>query len=721
MPLPKRPTLPTKAKSSEEGARKKDTRFSNFQTDAKFRLPSKKNTKTKLDSRFSRLLDDPEFYNKASVDRYGRKVGKDAGKKKLEKFYRQDQEEDDDEDDDEEEDEEDLKDGKASKREKNVKKQLAKADIRGQNYDPIRDGGLSSSSDESSSDDDSEDEEVEAEEEVELAGENEDIPTGDVTSRLAAVNLDWDNIRAADIVAVAGSFVPSDGRLLSVVIYPSEFGRERMEREELEGPPKEIFAASSKSKDDTTLNDDSDSDASEDDEQIKKQLLEESTGDEFDSKALRAYQLDRLRYYYAVITCSSPNVAKSIYDNLDGREYLSSANFFDLRFIPDDTTFDEEPHDECSELPSGYKPNEFTTGALSHSKVTLTWDADDRQRQEAQKRAFSRDELDENELKAYLGSDGDSDDDEEEDAPRPDKAAALRKALGLGSADEPSKASKRESKHPGGEMQVTFSAALSTKGQGGSVFENEPIVEETTLERYKRKQKERKQRGKERAKAIREGRDPDAEAKEAKNAVASKANDDGDAAEDDPWNDPFFASDPEDVEAAERKSKKAEKARKRKEQEQDEEAAAAEKANLELLMVDDEGNKVQHFDMNEIAKAEKAKKKGKKGKKSKDAAAAAVVEDDFEMNTQDPRFAKLYDSHEFAIDPTNPRFKGTQGMKALLEEGRKKRRHDRDDGEDLESQQSRAKKSKKDAGAGAGDNADDLKKLAERVKAKSRR
>ena len=44
------------------------------------------------------------------------------------------------------------------------------------------------------------------------------------------------------------------------------------------------------------------------------------------------------------------------------------------------------------------------------------------------------------------------------------------------------------------------------------------------------------------------------------------------------------------------------------------------------------------------------------------------------MNVSDPRFARLWESHEYAIDPTNPRFKGTEGMKKLLEEGRRKRK-----------------------------------------------
>ncbi|KZM25927.1 nucleus [Ascochyta rabiei] len=705
MPLPKRQavhakgvkaTNPTKHTKSTESSG--DSRFANFESDARFRLPSKKHTKTKLDPRFSRLRSDPDFYNKATVDKYGRKISKDAGKKALERQY----------DEESDEGEEALEGLVTEKRDKSVLKELERVQKEG--FDPIRDGGLESSSDESSSDE----EEEEVEEQVELAGDDNEVPTGDISSRLAAVNMDWDNIRASDIMAVANSFVPADGRILNVVIYPSEFGMERMQREEIEGPPREIFASTANKNEAkiSTLDDDSDaSDASDvrDEEQVEEDLQQGDKGEEFDSTKLRSYQLDRLRYYYAVITCSSANVAKSIYDNLDGREYLTSANFFDLRFVPDGTEFDQDPHDECERLPDGYKPNEFTTDALTHSKVRLTWDAEDTTRKEVQKRAFSRKEIDENELKAYLGSDSESSEDDEETA-KTDKAASLRAALGL---EAPSKSSKSKTKSsskrdrdfpkPDGEMQITFSGGLLGEGKGGSVFENEVPLNETTMEKYVRKEKERKAKRKERMKAKKEGRDPDAEVEETETATAGA---DGD----DPFNDPFFASDGEGVEKAERKAEnRSKRAKKREEKEAEEAANAAERAKLELLMADDEDNKMRHFNMNEIEKAEKAKKKGKKGRKN-----APVVEDNFKIDTSDPRFAKLYESHEFAIDPTNPRFKETSGMKALLEEGRKKRKQGREGDEPEQDRQ--PKKSKK-----VDDDGDvDIKKLAARVKAKSK-
>ncbi|KAL5417151.1 hypothetical protein PMIN03_001775 [Paraphaeosphaeria minitans] len=687
MPLPKRQTVPKATKGSS------DSRFAAFETDPKFRLPSKKHAKTKLDPRFSRLRTDSDFHSKASVDKYGRPVSKNAGKKDLERMFELGSDEGSGS-------ELDAPDDK--KRDRHVMRELARIQQKG--FDPIRDGGLESSSDASDSDDDN-DEEAEVENQTELAGQGNEVPMGDVTARLAAVNLDWDNIRATDIMAVASSFVPADGRILNVTIYPSEFGLERMQREEIEGPPKEIFSAAVKEQEQNIETvDQLEGSDSEDEEQKKKDALNEADAEDFDSKALRTYQLDRLRYYYALISCSSPNVAKAIYDNLDGREYLSSANFFDLRFVPEEVEFDAEPHEECEKLPNGYKPNEFVTDALSHSKVKLTWDADDTTRKEVQKRAFSRKEIDENELQAYLGTNSSSSEDEAE-ADKAGKAASLRAALGLDatskSSQPKSKSSSkkdRDMKNPNAEMEVTFTSGFAADGAKGSVFENEP--EETTLEKYVRKQKERKAKRKERGQAIKEGRDPDAKPVSEDDVPAGA---DGE----DPWNDPFFGSDPEAEKALEIKSNKEKRAKKREEREKQEKADAEERANLELLMIDEKDSKVQHFDMNDVLKAEKAKKKGKKNKK----AAKEVPADNFEINTNDPRFAKLFESHDFAIDPTNPRFKETSGMKKLLEEGRKKRKLDRDEDEP------EVKKPKKEA---AGE-PDDVKKLAARLKAKSKR
>jgi hypothetical protein len=640
------------------------------------------------------MLKDEEFSRNASVDRYGRKLRKDDTKKQLEQFYRFDE---DDKEQDVSADEDEV-----------VQKELRR--VEKGSYDPAREGGFSSSSSESSSEEESE-EELEGDvEELEFPNKaRDDVPVGEATHRIAVVNLDWDHIRAEDLMAVISSFLPPGGRMLKVSIYPSEFGRERMEREEMEGPPKGLFAKRKADELDDAMDGENEDDE-EEEERIKRSILREDAGEDFDSAQLRKYQLERLRYFYAVTTFSSKDVARHVYDAVDGAEYMSSANFFDLRFVPDDTDFTGDiPRDECDRMPDGYRPTEFVTDALQHSKVKLTWDADDPSRKDAQARAFKggRREIEENDLKAYLGSDSSEAEDDDEIAgdatadgkPKLSKKEAERAKLRalLGLPDKP--LSKPDKKAPVGDMEVTFSAGLTAAPTRESVFENEPEKDETTKEKYIRKERERRKRRKEKMKSARKGESvPTAgEDKQESDAAVQEEEDRG-------FDDPFFTT-PEVDAAAAAKQRKEERRKLREQREADEAASAARRAELELLMVDDKASTVRHFDMNEIEKAEKlARKKHKKAKLAK----ADLQQDDFKVDVKDPRFQSLFESHEYALDPTNPRFKNTQGMRTLLEEGRKRRQH-----EDAEPAAKKRKASKPDAA-----DSEDLSKLVERVKGK---
>ncbi|KAK4690604.1 hypothetical protein P7C71_g6222, partial [Lecanoromycetidae sp. Uapishka_2] len=634
-----------------------DPRFSNIQTDPRFRLPSKKNTYVQLDKRFARVLRDEDFSSRAKVDRYGRKLPKDAGKKELEKYYRIDEEDKAEEGEGDDEDEDRI-----------VEQELERVNA--------EDNDLSSSED-SSSDDSDDDDDLEEDEQEEVFGildEQEGdagIPKGEVSSRIAIVNLDWDNIRAADLMAVFSSFAPTSGRILRISVYPSEFGKERMEKEEMEGPPKEIFGHNKKndhvenrlSSSDEEMNDEyeQEDDVQDEDEEerIKKSIIKEDQGLEFNSAKLRRYQLERLRYYYAVLECSSASTAQTIYDAVDGTEYLTTANFFDLRYIPDDTDFSEDnPRDECERIPDGYKPNEFVTDALQHSKVRLTWDADDGTRKEAQKRAFtgSRLEINENDLKAYLGSDSSDDGgpepvvvdatrqtpvasekDTRDEEPGPklskkdEERQRMRELLGLQSEPRSSRKSKADKAAPVGDMQITFSSGLSSEKNKDSVFENEPERDETTVEKYVRKEKERKARRKEKMKGSRNIGD---------NAKADTAHESESATEntepqDLGFSDPFFAA-PSHDKSQTTAQRKADKKLKKEQRAADEVATAAKRAELELLMVDDGTKDIKHFDMDEIAKAEKARSKKKKSKKRlserEQQALTAVESDHFKIN-----------------------------------------------------------------------------------------
>ncbi|TGO89620.1 hypothetical protein BPOR_0100g00020 [Botrytis porri] len=690
-----------------------DTRFSNFTTDPRFRLPSKRQTRTKIDKRFSRMLKDDDFSKSAKVDRYGRKLSGSGKKKALERLYVNEDEEDEDSgSDDENEGGEDVE----VEDDEVVKKELKKAAA---GYDPARGGGFSSSEDED--EDEDEDGGVDIEEEAtfpDMQAEQQSVEMGEVSSRIAVVNLDWDNIRSVDLMAVFQSFVNPGGKIHKISIYQSEYGKERMEREELEGPPKEIFARKHEEENEDDSEDDEETDDEELEEKIKKDLQKADDGNEFDGAALRQYQLERLRYFYAVVVCSDEKTAENIYQKCDGTEYLSSANFFDLRFIPDGTEFDDEPRDECEQVPSGYKPTEFVTDALQHSKVKLTWDMnpEESSRKDAINRAFtgSRAEIGENDLRAYLGSDSEDDEEEEaevdEDAPKLSKKEIerqrLRAALGLG--DEPTK--KKKDTGPIGDMEVTFTAGLSATAKG-NVFENEPIPNETTAEAYIRKEKECKARRREKAKAVREGKDPNASDEEEKEVEAK---------EDLGFDDPFFATDEATKAKAAKSLRKEERKKKHDAKLKEAEEKASNRAELELLMQDNSTDKAEHldhFDITEIQRAEKAKKKKGKGKGKKGEEIESKrggLQENFQMDVGDERFGDVFKNHEYAIDPSNPKFKGTEGMKKLLEEGRRKRGGE-DDGE-VEVKT----KNKKRKVEGEKEDKADLSSLVEKVKKKSK-
>lgn len=682
-----------------------DQRFTALTTDPRYRLPSRKEARTAVDPRFKRLFTDQDFRKKATVDQYGRRVQDSSGKKDLKRLYRLER--------DDASRKERTKPGRdvvGSSDEETSGEDVAE-DLRVEKKDLARDGGFS----ESSSEEETSSGEEEDEEEAELADatagheQTEQVPMGEVSRRIACVNLDWDNIRAVDILAVAASFAPGSGSVESVTIYPSEFGRERMQREELEGPPREIFTSTKRTP--ASLNrlssdEEGSSDDGEDEEKIKRQLQQQQVddGEEFDTAKLRQYQLERLRYFYAVISCDSKSAAKALYEGMDGREYLTTSNFFDLRFVPDDTTFeDDEVKDECKTLLTGYKPNDFRTEALTHSKVRLTWDDDDATRKEVQKRAFSRAEMDQNDLQAYIGSESS---DAESISSRKSAAedrkakkkeaerAKMRAALGL-SDSAPTKA-KPDKDEVVGDMQITFTSGLGN-GAGGKdeVFENEPQDEESTRARYIRKERERKQKRKDKLKL---GGSSTARAE-------TTAPGDTTVNENQGFDDPFFA-DPDTAAAAEKKAKKAEKQKKVAARAAQDTEARDRRAELELLMADDGGDNSNHFDMREIEKAQKeARRKSKtRSKYSKKRSKNDDVVDTFQVETQDPRFQALFDSHEYAIDPTNPRYKSTEGMKALLEEGRKKRKvPEREDLVDEGDGGRKSKKSTVDVEKGSGE------------------
>lgn len=337
------------------------------------------------------------------VDKYGRKLEKEAGTNELKRYYRMEEkpeevEEEEDEDEEESGSEEDGSESEEEAGEGEAKEGKAFVDYaRGEGLVESSDeegsipGAEEDEDDDSDSDSDSEGSvtlgpstlrrrpkarspshspeidlsETEptttafpdsdaSEEEEELS--DEDDKAADPTTRLAVVNMDWDHIRAVDLYRVLasslsatapssvpistkpkaklvpkkkfdddgnevpGSYQPpskltiAKGRLLNLRIYPSQFGKERMEKEEREGPPTEVFAAAARA--DSDDEDDEgvmvlgrakkssrrkrgeSSDEESDEEITERDVVREQVdegGEDYDGEALRKYQLERLR------------------------------------------------------------------------------------------------------------------------------------------------------------------------------------------------------------------------------------------------------------------------------------------------------------------------------------------------------------------------------------------------------------------------------------------
>ncbi|PNJ55448.1 LOW QUALITY PROTEIN: ESF1 isoform 2 [Pongo abelii] len=216
---------------------------------------------------------------------------------------------------------------------------------------------------------------------------DKDAPRADeITRRLAVCNMDWDRLKAKDLLALFNSFKPKGGVIFSVKIYPSEFGKERMKEEQVQGPVELLSIPE---------------DAPEKDWTSREKL--------------RDYQFKRLKYYYAVVDCDSPETASKIYEDCDGLEFESSCSFIDLRFIPDDITFDDEPKDVASEVNlTAYKPKYFTSAAMGTSTVEITWDETDHERITVLNRKFKKEELLDMDFQAYLASSSEDEETEEE-------------------------------------------------------------------------------------------------------------------------------------------------------------------------------------------------------------------------------------------------------------------------------------------------------------------
>ncbi|XP_020270549.1 pre-rRNA-processing protein esf1-like [Asparagus officinalis] len=357
-------------------------------------------------------------------------------------------------------------------------------------------------------------------------------------------------------------------------------------------------------------------------------------------------------YYYGVVVFDSVATASHIYKNLDGTELLRTSNVFDLRFIPDSMEFKHPPRDMTAEPPTSYNVPDFHTRALQHSKVNLTWEEDEPNRTKFLKRKFNTDQLDE--LNEYLASsDSDASDEEEEiDGSENEDAGALpdgkskkhmhkEKLRALLLSGDGSGSDKDDDEDNDQEMEITFNTGLEDLSK--RILEKKDKKSETVWEQVLRKRSEKRKARKNRSKySDDDDDDSDSDVQEAT----------------DQPDDFFMEEEPSDSDAEvadkkkgdSKKSKKGKSSRKERKKSLDEyKDQEVSKAELELLFAEDQDGKGQN------AKGYKIKLKKGKGKKGKEESLEAKLPD--VDPSSDPRFSALFNSHLFALDPTDPQFK----------------------------------------------------------------
>ncbi|XP_013090830.2 ESF1 homolog [Biomphalaria glabrata] len=494
------------------------------------------------------------------------------------------------------------------------------------------------------------------------------------THRLAVCNMDWDFVHAKDLYLLFKSFAPKDGQVKKVTIYPSEFGKERMAEESMLGP-KEIREGV---KMDTESDDDDNKGGKKQkkikDQQKLKQYARKKKAAQ--TEKLREYQLNRLRYYYAVVECDSVRTADTIYSECDGREYQLSSVRLDLRFIPDDMTFDDESRESFSEEESivGYQPAKFNTTALSQAKVDVTWDETEFDRLSRHISSLPQKDLEsivEENKYADIIAPPDSDSEEDDDDQRPawlkaalantedkekelteeEKIQLYRKVLMDALADDEEEKKKEEGET---DKEIEWQPGLKDKVQK-KINKKEKKVDNAIVSEFLEKKKEKKKKKKEKLK---------------KKSVNGE---EPHAFSDDELPDLEGIDSLKELMEGEKVSVKSKKNKKKKPKDEVvDEAGEKAKAELELMLMDD-GTSEKKLSKPELVKDSKKKKK-KKAKALKRKNAEDDQVEDFKLNVEDPRFSALYTSHLFHIDPTAPQFKKTKNMMKLVDEQIKRKK-----------------------------------------------
>ncbi|KAL0584569.1 hypothetical protein ABG067_005592 [Albugo candida] len=486
----------------------------------------------------------------------------------------------------------------------------------------------------------------------------EDIAMGEITKRFAIMNCDWTRLRAVDIFALCQSFAPATGSVSDVTIYPSDFGVQKMKEEarygprELTGessskqlesesengivesePEKEIEEAESDNDEavsDSETASDSESDQDEDDPLGVQQSAQSEELGGIDQEKLRQYELQKLRYYYAIVKCDSVKTAKIIADQCDQMEYETSSNVLDVRFVPNDMEFTNPPKESCQSIPDAYKPSLFATKVLQQTDVESTWEQDDPDRIEKLTSWSNWNELEDNDFSTYLAS-SNSEGSDVEDFKNDIKSKIAKKQyrqILLNSDTEQSDKECMRNEVSEDEKELTFHPDASDILKSKHARELESST--TPFEKHVREMKQKKNQKRHEKRAKHQEL-----AREQRTIMRSSKTTDSES------------------------------------------NVALLRSAVNEEVTDENAGDDRDFDMKRIAKQQKldrlhgkAKKKALERLKKQP---QCGLQRDFQFNAEDERFAALYrEGTAFQLDPTESKFKRTAATEKILETRRER-------------------------------------------------
>jgi len=731
-----------------------------------------------VDDRFKAILTDPRFamggdvgITEGIVDKYG-KLQKRKKKKKKKKKGKQDQETSNGNMDDVI----NYK-GKSNKEETGSDEELARVDINKEDEDAVEEDvvgddpesriayltalsrgeiEVSSSSEEEDDDGDDDEDDRDDDDDDDESGTSDDIESEDslgikvgvldpsnkdsvlneeaeiifeASKFLAICNMDWNSVRAVDLFAMASSFAPP-GSVKYVKVYPSDFGKERMELDATVGP-KGIWKKKKNVDDDDVNDDNGDVDVDDDDDDddddnggddyndddqvedsgeenandseeedydneeeeeddedeedepeynhemyqhFHSSVQEESAGDDFDAEKLRAYEASKLKYYFAVVEFTSSDAADAVYKELDGMEIGHSSSCLDLRAIPEGEVQNviegRELRDQASMIPSNYTPPDFVVTALQQTAVKCTWEEGDKERE----RLLTQYGVGNDAWQALTEGDdlkaylaSDVSSDEESDV-NEQTVVKNEKAKNMRALLGLDDSNRNDSSDEKGDETEDDDDSFFNSKNLDSDNEDEEDTKEVTFVPGKSDLEEK-----------------------IRSKLQEKSKDNGEMT---PW---------EKYQQKRKEKRKEKKLLKKKQQsmykgdqtrddesteelsktEQDENLHIHPKPStieeLDLLLAGDRDEEAaKDFHMRDVIRIEKNKSKKLRGsrKRKEEEIRSNAVGLDFKLDTKDSRFAAVLDGTDdrFGIDRTDPQFKETPAMRELLAEQIKRRK-----------------------------------------------